>query len=264
MAGPARCLSRKAADATGRPLLFVHGAFVGAWCWEAHFLDFFSALGHDCHALNLRGHGDGETGDDLASVDDYVVDVLLAAEALPVPPVLIGHSMGAAVVQRAWRRARAPALALLAPVPPQGLLASSAFLAMNNPILFNEINKMQIGVSVQGEPALLRQAIFSPALPEAEVLRYLSRMRRESTRALMDLSWPQYFWIDRVREAEVPLLVLGAADDLLFPPPMVEASAALHNVNAGIVPGVAHAMMLDTGWRGVAERIAAWLRSCGV
>jgi pimeloyl-ACP methyl ester carboxylesterase len=262
MGAAPRCLFRKGAAGRGRPLLFVHGAFVGAWCWEAHFLDFFAALGHDCHALNLRGHGEGEAGGDLASLDDYVVDVLLAAEALPVPPVLIGHSMGAAVVQRAWRRARAPALALLAPVPPQGLLASSAMLALNSPVLFNEINRMQIGMSMQGEPALLRQAIFSPSLPEAEVMRHLARMRRESTRALMDLSWPQFFWVDRVRQAEVPLLVLGAADDQLFPPAMVEASAALHNVNAEIVPGVAHAMMLDTGWRDVAERIAGWLHSC--
>jgi pimeloyl-ACP methyl ester carboxylesterase len=244
-------------------LLFVHGAFVGAWCWEAHFLDHFAALGHDCYAVNLRGHGEGESGNDLASLDDYIVDVLLAAEELAPPPVLIGHSMGAAVVQRAWRRARASGFALLAPVPPQGLLASSALLALNNPNLFNEINKLQIGIEVQGEPALLREAIFSPSLPQAEVLRYLARMRRESTRALLDLSWPQYFWIERVRDAEVPVLVLGAADDLLFPPVMIEASAALHGVNAAIVPGVAHAMMLDTGWREVAGRIAAWLDTAG-
>ena len=24
------------------PLLFVHGAFAGAWCWDEHFLSFFA------------------------------------------------------------------------------------------------------------------------------------------------------------------------------------------------------------------------------
>ena len=29
-----------------RTLLFVHGAWHGAWCWAEHFLDFFAAQGY--------------------------------------------------------------------------------------------------------------------------------------------------------------------------------------------------------------------------
>ncbi len=33
-------LSRPGEGAAGKtPLLFMHGAYVGAWCWEVHFLD---------------------------------------------------------------------------------------------------------------------------------------------------------------------------------------------------------------------------------
>src|SRR6476661_688640 len=39
------------------PILFVHGAWHGAWCWEEHFLDFFAERGHRVAALDLRGHG---------------------------------------------------------------------------------------------------------------------------------------------------------------------------------------------------------------
>jgi hypothetical protein len=28
------------------PLLFVHGAAHGAWCWDEHFLDFFAEKGY--------------------------------------------------------------------------------------------------------------------------------------------------------------------------------------------------------------------------
>ena len=32
-------------QATGAPLLFVHGAFSGAWCWAERFLPFFARVG---------------------------------------------------------------------------------------------------------------------------------------------------------------------------------------------------------------------------
>ncbi len=252
-----RCIVRRPANGRGRlPLLFVHGAFIGAWCWDEHFLGYFAERGYEAWAVDLRGHGDGETPDDLASVDDYVADVLLAAERMGAPPVLIGHSMGAIVAQRAMRRAAARAVALLAPVPPQGLLGSSFMLAASNPEIFNEINKMQFFDGVTGSPALLRQAIFSPQLPAEAVNRYLRRMRHESRRALFDLSWPQHFWINRTQS---PLHVIGAAGDLFFPPPLVEATAALHDARAEIVPDVAHALMLDVNWEQVAKRLHDWL-----
>jgi pimeloyl-ACP methyl ester carboxylesterase len=252
-----RCIVRPAENARGRPpLLFVHGAFIGAWCWDEHFLGYFAERGYDAWAVDLRGHGEGETTDDFASVDDYVADVLLAVERMGAAPVLIGHSMGAIVVQRAMRRAAARAVALLAPVPPQGLFGSSFMLAANNPEIFNEINKMQFLDGIPGSPALLRQAIFSPQLPAEAVNRYLRRMRHESRRALFDLSWPQHFWINRTA---APLKVIGAADDLFFPPPLVEAAAALHDAKAEIVPDVAHALMLDARWEAVAKRLHDWL-----
>ena len=39
------------------PLLFVHGAYVGAWCWAEHFLGWFGAQGFPAFAVSLRGHG---------------------------------------------------------------------------------------------------------------------------------------------------------------------------------------------------------------
>ena len=39
------------------PLLFVHGAWHGAWCWEENFLPYFAQAGYHSHALDLRGHG---------------------------------------------------------------------------------------------------------------------------------------------------------------------------------------------------------------
>jgi pimeloyl-ACP methyl ester carboxylesterase len=77
------------------PLLFMHGAWHGAWCWAEHLLDYFAAQGYAAHALSLRGHG-GSLGRDRlrwTSLSDYVVDVAQVASQLPKPPVVIGHSV---------------------------------------------------------------------------------------------------------------------------------------------------------------------------
>jgi pimeloyl-ACP methyl ester carboxylesterase len=39
------------------PLLFVHGAWHAAWCWDERFLDFFADRGYRALAMSLRGHG---------------------------------------------------------------------------------------------------------------------------------------------------------------------------------------------------------------
>ena len=38
------------------PLLFQHGAWHGAWCWEL-WMDYFASLGYEVHAISLPGHG---------------------------------------------------------------------------------------------------------------------------------------------------------------------------------------------------------------
>jgi pimeloyl-ACP methyl ester carboxylesterase len=84
------------------PLLFVHGALHGAWCWNVHFLDYFARHGFASHAVNLRGHGNSEGREKLRwiRIADYVNDLADAVQKLPSPPVLIGHSLGGFVIQK--------------------------------------------------------------------------------------------------------------------------------------------------------------------
>src|SRR5689334_18609316 len=84
------------------PLLFVHGAWHAAWCWEEYFLNYFADRGYRASAVSLRGHGKSTTPKPLrsCSLADYVDDIESVVESLPVRPVLIGHSMGGFVVQK--------------------------------------------------------------------------------------------------------------------------------------------------------------------
>lgn len=250
--------------ARATPLLFVHGAYVGAWCWDEYFLPYFAGRGYAAHALSLRGHGasPGRETLALASIDDYVADMLYAVEQLSRPPVLIGHSMGGMVVQRGLERSRAPAAVLMASVPPQGLMGSAFLLAAQDPQLFREINLIQHAHPGHATLEGVRKALFSATMPEDEVWKHFMRMQPESQRALFDLSWPQHFWIGNTRG--VPVQVLGAGQDAFFPPPMIEATASLYDAKAEIFPDMAHAMMLEPAWQAVAERIVQWLAGQGL
>ncbi|UFJ41783.1 alpha/beta hydrolase [Brevibacillus humidisoli] len=110
---------------TYSPLLFVHGSFHGAWCWKEQFLPYFSAKGFPSYALSFRGHGESESMEQLqtCSLRDYVDDVLQAIQLIQNKPVLIGHSMGAAVVQKILHLHpdKIKAAVLMSPVPPNGM-----------------------------------------------------------------------------------------------------------------------------------------------
>jgi pimeloyl-ACP methyl ester carboxylesterase len=246
------------------PLIFVHGAFVAAWCWDDHFLPYFARRGYAAHALSLRGHGGSAGWDNLAmtSVDDYETDVQHIARHLGKSPVVIGHSMGGMVVQRCLHKLNAAAAVFMASVPPEGLLGSSMMIAARDPELFGEINLIQHAHPSFATLHGVRRAVFSEHIPDEEIGKHLARMQPESQRAIFDLSWPQHFFIGRA--PDVPVLVLGGEEDAFFPRGVIESTARVYGVEAGIFPGMAHAMMLEPDWQLVADRIIEWLKSTGV
>jgi len=57
----------------------------------------------------------------------------------------------------------------------------------------------------------------------------------------------------------VPMLVLGAEYDTIVSQREIRRTAAVYGAEAEIFAGMGHDMMLEPGWRAVAERIAGWL-----
>lgn len=241
------------------PLLFVHGAYVGAWCWAEHFLAHFSAAGFDAYAVSLRGHGGSNGSDGLAwhSIEDYVDDVVEAIDTIGAPPVLVGHSMGAFVIQKLLERRAAPAAVLLAPVPPQGLGGPSMELALREPSLLGELNGL-VQMGRASAPAL-HKAMFAQPVDADRLARYQRLTQRESQRAIWDMTLfsPVLPW--RVRR--VPTLYLAGEQDRLIPAHYQRAGAAALGVAAELAPGFGHVLMLEAGWVRIAERVIAWLRA---
>jgi len=246
-----------AAGTAGRPLLFVHGAYVGAWCWAEYWLPWFAAWGHPAYALSLRGHG-GSGGRERLNefgLADYAEDLHAAIAEMEQPPILVGHSMGALVVQKILERGiDCPGSVLICPVPPFGILPATLALAFTRPALFAEIQAMAAGRRVSLEA--LQQSMFSGPLEAERLQRIAARMQRESSRALLDMSG---WGLPQPRAARVATLVLGAARDVLIPVWLAESSARMLGAEYRRLEGLGHAVMLDAGWQDAARAVLEWL-----
>lgn len=243
------------------PLLFVHGAYTGAWAWEEHYLPFFARRGWCANALSLSGHGDSHGREilDTFSVEDFVADVRQVMRSLDRPPVLIGHSMGGLIVQKCLEYQEVPAVVLMASVPPQGLASAAASMLLSRPALSWDLNRVLGG----GIPQLdtLREALFHQSVSHTTLMECFMRMQPESMRAIWDMS---FFNLPRVeRMHRPPMLVLGAERDTLIPVSQVELTAQTYGVEAELFADIGHGLMLESHWQAPAERIAEWLDEQG-
>jgi pimeloyl-ACP methyl ester carboxylesterase len=80
------------------PVLLVHGAWHGAWCWEP-VVDALTERGIVAVAINLPGHGDD--GGALTDLHGDAERVRRSLDGFDEPVVLVGHSYGGVVVTEA-------------------------------------------------------------------------------------------------------------------------------------------------------------------
>lgn len=257
-------LSRKPdANPKATPLLFVHGAWHAAWCWEEHFLPYFARQGYASYALSLRSHGVSERGKALRWIrgQDYAADVIQVMNSLEKPPVLIGHSMGGYVVQKVLEKHNVPAGVLLASIPSAGTLAYLLRETLHHPLAMLKVSLTLTTYPLIETPALSKAAFFSPDMPDEQSRRYHALLQDESFMIALDTAL-----LDRPRPERVktPLLVLGAAHDQIFPAREVEATARDYTTQATIFPDMAHDMMLEADWQAVADTIIVWLAERGL
>jgi pimeloyl-ACP methyl ester carboxylesterase len=238
------------------PLLFVHGMWHGAWCWDETFLPYFEEQGYQATALSLRGHAGSEGKIRGNTIANYVSDVEQAARRFETPPVLIGHSMGGFLAQKYLETHNAPAAVLLASNPHYGLWPTFLRMTMRRPLtILKVIGQLRLYPVVE-TPEAARWALFSRDMPEERVLKYHAKLNDESFRMFIDLLG---LTLANPKKIKTPLLILGAENDNAISPGQVHATARAYGVQAEIFPNMAHDMMLESNWKSVAERILSWL-----
>ena len=248
------------------PVLFLHGAWHGAWCWEDYFLPYFALKGFPAHAMSLRAHGLSEGRNRLrwVSVEDYVTDLVQVVRSLPAAPVSVAHSFGGYVLQKYLEHYDTPAAVLVAPAPARGGWRFTARTLRRTP-------RAMLRTTVTFSPYAListvehaRTAFFSSAMSDDDVQRHFKRLQEESFRAYLDFLLFDLPDIRAIRKRKPPMLVLAGANDTIFPAEEMISLARLYDADLTLLPDTAHDIMLDPNWMNAADRIIGWLSEKGI
>jgi pimeloyl-ACP methyl ester carboxylesterase len=241
------------------PLVFVHGAWHGAWCWE-RFLPWFAERGWECNALDLRGHGDSPNDRTLrrTRIRHYVDDLATVVDSLDELPILVGHSMGGLVVQRYLEDHDLPGAVLLAPVPIGGAVRATLRTMRRHPIAFLKANlTLDLGPLV-ASPDLAHDLFFAADTPADEVAIHWSRMQSESYLAYLDML---FFARPRPQLVHTPVAVVAGSQDRIFGVKELRKTCGAYGVELTVVEGAAHDLMLDPRWEQAAEAVSLAIES---
>lgn len=236
----------------GPPVLLVHGAHHGAGCWDG-WVAALAVRGVPAAALDLRGHGVLAAGglSPMTGVQDYAEDVAAAVAALPRPPVLVGHSLGALVVFVAVATLGVPVagLVLVAPSPPGNLPGVAAVPTIPGDAPWPPPDEAQaVARWMGGEPP-----------PETVLRPWLAGLCPESPRAMNE----RYALTVTANPARVtaPVLVIeaGRDDRQRHPPGQDAALARFLRGDHVLLPDAPHCLMLGEWCDRSADVLADWI-----
>lgn len=239
-------------------LIFVHGVGHGAWCWE-RFMKYFSRRGYDCIALSLRGHAksDGRDQLDTFTLDDFVVDVKRVVDDLDEKPILLGHSMGGAIVQKYIGDFQDTVRAAV-------LMASAPAGGVDDNVTKGYFERSYMGTMytisiLTGKKLSLQElgdaSFFDGRIPKEEIEEYAPYLQGESVRAQEDLRLP----FTQNYQLSIPIYIIGSKSDILFPECEQKKNGFAYHVEPVLLDGLCHDMMLDPEWEKPAQLIEQFL-----
>lgn len=203
------------------------------WCTHTlldRLAGLFEAAGYRTHRFDSPGRG-AQPSDDLGrlSLAQYFDHHQAAIEALklPVPPILIGHSLGGLIAQKLATRMEVSALVLLTPAAPAEVLAIT-------PRGLASLGPFMLRWGFWRKPTQLSRASCdrygTNGLSPEQQARAFEQVVPDSGRVLFEAALPL---LDRNKTTSVPaeqvtcpVYVLGCEDDWLTPPQVVRKVAA--------------------------------------
>lgn len=237
-------------------VVFVHGAWHGPWCWN-DWAEAAEARGHEAVVLTLPGHDrPGSPQRIWTRMGQMIAAVERTLATRTGPTVVVGHSMGGYIVQRALEGQPFSVVgaALIAPVPRRGVAATTIRMLRRSPqTALRGILTADLYRAV-GTHDLCRAAFFSPETPEAIVGAALGRLQNESS-----LTFPPMLarW-SRPDRIDVPVLVVAPEQDGLFSVDQQRDLAAAHGVDPVVVAGAGHDLMLEPRGAEAASVVLGW------
>jgi pimeloyl-ACP methyl ester carboxylesterase len=138
------------APVAAKTFVLVHGSFQGPWAWQFVQAQLIAA-GQNVVVVELPGHGSDQTPPATLTLNSYRNKVVAAITAINGPVVLVGHSLGGAVIT---------AVADTIPTHIEKLVYLAGFIPTNGQSVI-DLNSMD--PNSQLTPALVPSADFSTA-----------------------------------------------------------------------------------------------------
>jgi pimeloyl-ACP methyl ester carboxylesterase len=217
----------------GQPaLLFVHGAGGDHTIWGEQLREL--APNFSVAALDLNGHGRSPAREG-EGFQTYTEDVLAVLEALAMPTVVVGHSMGGAIALMVALQRPKNLVGL-------GLVGTGAKLRVHPQIL--ELCQTDFERAID----FIVQWAFAEQSPPELRERARAQMRRTGADALFrDFSSCNTFDVmARLSEIALPTLILCGRDDKLTPVKYSEyLQQNIPTAQLKIIEGAGHMVMLE-------------------
>lgn len=260
---------------TTKTIVFIHGLWIHSSAWQ-QWTDFFNEQGYK--TLNPGWPGDAETvaacranpqaiaNRGVSEVVDHYAKIIAT---LPEPPIVIGHSYGGLVGQILLSRGLASACIAIDPAPMKGVWQLPfSVLKASLPVIGNPFN-------VRKAKSLTYKQFrygFANAVSESEAKELYDRWTIPAPcRPLFQAAKASFAGREtKVNTKNVtrgPLLITGGKKDHLAPPIFGKASIKKYNKSVisdfKLFEGLGHSLVIDNGWKEVAEYSLSWLKNKG-
>lgn len=244
------------------PLLFIHGMWHGAWCWEGWQAQL-ADLGWESHAISLPGHAGSPVQRSLrwCTLQYYLGFVKREVDRLGRKPVLLGHSMGGALTQHYLKSVGddLPAAVLVAPWPytnyPWGPLL---FLRLDPAGSVLGALKLSAETYIRSPKNAAKLLLGPNSAVTPEWLH--QRLNGESFIVMNQHMWPLWH---APKQMKTPTMLLAGELDAVVPLAWEARTARRYGSELVVIPGAGHNLMHEKSSADTVRKIDSWL-SAGV
>jgi pimeloyl-ACP methyl ester carboxylesterase len=257
-----------AANKSGKtPVVFIHGLWLLSSSWQP-WRELFEGEGYATLAPSwpddpatveeAKANPDAFAGKMVKQVTDHYAE---AIEQLTGPPVLIGHSFGGLIAQKLAGEGKADVTVAIDPAQFQGVTALPASALKSGAPALLHFNHTKHGVTLTQEQFNYG---WANALSDDEATHLYETFHVPASEVPIFQAATANF--NPFAETKVttdnddrgPLLLIAGASDHTVPPAVVENEFKIQSKNVGdtqleILPNRGHSLIIDSGWRGVAD-----------
>jgi pimeloyl-ACP methyl ester carboxylesterase len=260
------------------PVLFIHGLWLHASSWEP-WQHRFRDAGYEPQAPGWPGDGDTveasrANADAIADhgIDDVVEHFAGIIDGLDSLPILVGHSFGGMIAQKLLGQDRALAAVAIDAAQIKGVLpVPLSALKATLPVFKNPANKHR-AVSLTAEQF---RFAFANAVSEKEseelfehwVIPAPGKPLFEAAAANFDPHSPAKVATDNQNRG--PLLLVSGGKDHTVPESVTRSTLKQYRHSEAVTDFLefedrGHSLIIDSGWREVADAALGWLEKQGL